>query len=204
MAAAVRLHLERISFMKKTLTLLALAALASLGAPAQAQTPTVRPFLGIGLTGGGEELASFLRTDGRTDTVTSGGLVEFKAGVDWHLSGPYSLRGSVGYHVDNSTANNGSFRFDRFPFELLGFWRGGNNFRLGGGLRQATSARTSGSGLASGLDRTFSASLGLVVEAEYFFSPGLSVSGRGVSETYRLNGVDFNGNHVGVGLNFYF
>jgi opacity protein-like surface antigen len=190
--------------MKKTLSLLALVALAALGAPAQAQTPSVRPFLGIGLTGGGEELASFDLSSGRTDTVTSGGLVEFKAGVDWHLSGPYSLRASVGYHVDDSTASNGSFRFERYPVELLGFWSGGNNFRLGGGLRQATAARTTGSGLASGLDASFSASLGLVVEAEYFFSPRVAVSGRGVMETYRVNRVDISGNHVGVGLNFYF
>ena len=91
-----------------------------------------------------QELVKNIR---RGDTVvTSGGLVEFKAGIDWHLAGPYSLRGSVGYHVDSATANNGSFRFERFPFELLGFWSASNNFRLGGGMRQATSARTSGSG----------------------------------------------------------
>jgi hypothetical protein len=71
-------------------------------------------------------------------------------------------------------------------------------------VRQATAARTTGSGLAGGLDATFSASLGLVVEAEYFFSPRVAVSGRGVMETYHVNRVDISGNHVGVGLNFYF
>jgi hypothetical protein len=191
----------------KTFGAAALAIVATLGAgrtAAQAQVPKVRPVLGMALTGGGEELVSFVRTSGSTDTVTTGGVIEFKAGVDVHLAGPYSLRGTVGYHVDSATANNGSFRFERFPFELLGFWSASNNFRLGGGMRQATSARTSGSGVGGGLDANFSASLGLVFEAEYFFTPGLSVSGRGVSESYRLNGTDFNGNHIGVGINFYF
>ncbi|MEY4749015.1 MAG: hypothetical protein RIQ60_1229 [Pseudomonadota bacterium] len=181
-----------------------LACLAASGGVAYAQAPSARPFLGMALTGGGEELASFSLTNGRTETVTTGGLLELKAGIDFQLAGPFSLRGSVGYHVDSSNASNGSFRFERFPFELLGFWSGSQNVRLGGGLRQASSARTSGTGLASGLNANFKASPGLVFEAEYFFSPGLSVSGRGVSETYRVNGADISGNHVGVGINFYF
>jgi hypothetical protein len=174
--------------------------------PAQAQSSglPVRPFVGIGLTGGGDELATVQFTDGSSDSISAGGLVEFKAGVDWRVAGPFSLRGSFGYHVDDSTARNGSLRFERFPLELLAFWHGSDRFRLGAGVRKATSARVSSSGQAGGINGNFSASLGTVFEGEYFYSPHMSVYGRGVAETYKINGFEFNGNHVGVGVNFYF
>ncbi|MFM2119623.1 MAG: hypothetical protein RL722_1091 [Pseudomonadota bacterium] len=183
------------------LTLLAAAAAFSL--PAQAQHAGAHPFFGFGLTGGGEDLASFQFSNGTTSTVTTGGLLEFKGGVEMHLSGPLSARVSLGYHVDNTNASNGSFRFERFPLEGLVFWQGAPNFRLGGGLRQAMSPRASGTGVASG-SATFSADLGGVVEGEYFFNPRTSLYGRAVFETYKVSGISLSGDHVGIGVNFYF
>jgi hypothetical protein len=190
--------------------LLAIASLlatlaATVATPAAAQSGLpVRPFVGMGLTGGGDELATVQFTDGSSKSISAGGLIEFKAGVDWRMAGPFSLRGSFGYHVDNTTASNGSMRFERFPLELLAFWHGSDRFRLGGGVRQATSARVTSSGQAGGINGNFTASLGTVFEGEYFFSPQMSVYGRGVAETYKINGFEFSGNHVGVGVNFYF
>ncbi|MFM2067724.1 MAG: hypothetical protein RLZZ584_2633 [Pseudomonadota bacterium] len=181
----------------------ALAGAAATPALAQSGLP-VRPFVGFGLTGGGDELATVRFTDGSSESISAGGLIEFKAGVDWRVAGPFSLRGSFGYHVDDSSARNGSMRFERFPLELLACWHGSDRFRLGAGVRQATGARLRSSGRAGGVDGDFTADPGTVFEGEYWFTPYMSVYGRGVAETYRISSLRFNGNHVGVGVNFYF
>jgi hypothetical protein len=116
----------------------------------------------------------------------------------------FSLRGSLGYHVASSTARNGSFRFERFPVELTGLFQASQRVRLGLGVRKATGARARSSGAASGLDADFTASTGALGEIEYFYSPNYSLYGRFVAETYSSQGVRYNGNHLGVGINFYF
>jgi hypothetical protein len=180
-----------------------------LAGPAVAQSPTytpvdIRPYFAVGLTGGGDEIATFDFTDGSTDTVNAGELVEFRAGLHWRIGDVFSLRGSLGYHVSGSTARNGSFRFERFPVELTGLFQVSQRLRLGLGVRQATSARTRSSGAAAGLNADFTASTGAVGELEYFFSPSYSLYGRVVAEKYTSQNIRYNGNHLGVGVNFYF
>ncbi|MEY2686751.1 MAG: hypothetical protein RL375_949 [Pseudomonadota bacterium] len=180
-----------------------------LAGSALAQSPgyapvDMRPFMAVGLTGGGDEIATFDFTDGSSETINAGELVELRAGVHWRLDDSFSLRGSLGYHVSSSTASNGSFRFDRFPVELTGLYQASQRLRLGLGVRKAMSARTHGSGAAAGLDGTFTASTGALGELEYFYSPNYSLYGRVVAETYTSQGVRYSGNHVGVGINIYF
>ncbi len=180
-----------------------------LAGPVVAQTTSytpvdIRPYLAVGLTGGGDEIATFDFTDGSSDTVNAGELVEFRAGLHWRISEMFSLRGSLGYHVASSTASNGSFRFERFPVELIGLIQASQRLRVGLGVRKATSARTRSSGAAAGLNADFTATTGAVGELEYFFSPNYSLYGRFVAEKYTSQNIRYNGNHVGVGVNFYF
>lgn len=180
-----------------------------LAGAAAAQTPgyapvDMRPYAAIGLTGGGDEIATFDFTDGSSDTVNAGELFELRAGVHWRIGEVFSLRGTLGYHVSGSTARNGSFRFERFPVELTGLFQVSQRLRLGLGVRQATGARTRSSGAAAGLNADFTASTGAVGELEYFFAPNYSLYGRVVAEKYTSQTIRYNGNHVGVGVNFYF
>ena len=49
------------------------AAVLCAGVGAQAQERNVRGVLGLGLTGGGDTLATVVYTDGSTDSIKSGG-----------------------------------------------------------------------------------------------------------------------------------
>ena len=185
-------------------------ALTSAGS-AQAQLVTtarsLHGFAGFGLMGGGKTLATVQYTNGDTAKVHSGGLVDFRIGMDWHTPGaPFALQASVGYFVDRNSATNGSVRFQRYPFELLGFGYIGEKVRLGGGLRATTGAKLTGNGFASGVGNTsFKTSPGLVLEGEYFATRYIGITGRFVTEKYKApNGAKISGDHIGARANFYF
>ena len=194
--------------------LIRIATLALAGAAAgtaQAQLVTtersLHGFAGFGLMGGGKTLATVQYTNGDTAKVRSGGLVDFRVGMEWRQPGaPLALQASVGYFVDRNSARNGSVRFERFPFELLGFGYVTEKLRLGGGLRATTGAKLTGSGFASNVGNTsFKTSPGLVLEGEYLVTRYLGFTGRFVTEKYKApNGTKISGDHVGARANFYF
>lgn len=190
--------------LKKTLLGFALA-LAALGA-AQAQTKPVHFIAGIGITGGGEKLATVRYTDGSTQDVRSGGLVHFYGGLEFNVAPDVLLQATVGYHVDSTTARNGDIEFERFPIEVLGQYALDRHLRLGGGLRFVPSAKLSSSGAASIGTADFDSHVGLVVEGEYLFTPVFGTKLRFVSEKYKpSNGApSINGDHVGLYASFHF
>lgn len=195
---------------KHGLVALALAATA-VGAQAQVQPAPVRPYLGFFLTGGGDTLASALVENGfgdvSTRSVKAGGLVDLKAGVEFLLNPAFSVRGTVGYHVDSVNADNGDITFSRVPFEVMAVFHPGEPLHLGVGMRIATGASLSGSGVASAPTIDFDADPGLVLEGEYQFSPMVGVAVRFVSERYKAKRPytgTADGNHVGIGLNLHF
>jgi hypothetical protein len=186
---------------------LALAAAGSTQAQPVTTARSLQGFVGFGLMGGGKTLATVQYTNGDTAKVHSGGLVDFRVGMDWHTPGsPFALQASVGYFVDRNSASNGSVRFQRYPFELLGYGYIGDKVRLGGGLRATSGAKLTGNGFASGVGNTsFKTSAGLVLEGEYLATRNIGITGRFVSEKYTApNGVKISGNHVGARANFYF
>lgn len=190
--------------MKKTI----LGALA-LAAAAAAQANDVTGFVGMAITGGGDTLVHVTYTNGDTQDIKSGGLVDLKGGFEYRQSGsPFALQGSIGYHVDRTAANNGNVRFERYPLELLGFYSVTESFRIGGGLRYALDPRVRSSGVASSSvgNADMSASAGAVLEGEYLFTPHFGLSLRAVSEKYKFDGsnVKVDGNHIGVRFSYYF
>lgn len=191
--------------MKKHI-LAGLALCAAAGA--QAAPGQWKGFVGIAVTGGGETLTEVPYDNGDVQDIRSGGLVDVKGGFEWRQSGsPFALQGSLGYHVDRSSASNGSVRFERFPIELLGFWDVAPNLRLGAGLRYAANARlrASGAGLQFASNSDLSASGGVVLEGEYLFSPHFGLSLRAVGERYKFdNGAKADGDHLGVRFSYYF
>lgn len=182
------------------------AALLSLAGSAFAQEIDVRPVLGMGVTFGGDNLATVQYTNGDTATLHAGGLVHLYGGVDIGFTPQVSAQLNVGYHVDNTTGSNGSLKFDRVPVELLGHYKLNDAFRLGLGARFVSSAKLSGSGVLNGIDGKFDSTTGTVLEGEYFFTRGWAVKGRYVSEKYKISGTNekVDGSHGGIYIAYYF
>lgn len=196
--------------MKKAAFTLAALAIASstyaqsVAAPAK----TVRGFVGIGASAGGDKLATAEYTNGDTASIRAGSGVYFTGGVDFRINEQFSAQTSVSFHVDDQTASNGSLQFHRFPIEALAFYHIDQQWKIGTGLRYVTGAKLSGSGVADFDDVKFDNTLSAVVEAEYLFTPQVSVKVRYVNEKFevksRFNQVDVKANHVGISGNYYF
>jgi hypothetical protein len=199
--------------MKKLILVLMAPFLAPLSAQAQTQTQTqtfdpatqpVRLLLGIGLSGGGDKLASGQYDDGSTVDIHAGGLVYLTAGIDYHIIPEFSLQGTINYHVDDQSAWNGDFRFERFPIELIGYYQPNPAFRVGGGIRYTMSPKLSSNGNAPEANASYDNTTSAVVEAEYFTDPNFGIKLRYVHETFKTRGREIDGSHVGISANFYF
>lgn len=199
--------------MKKIALAFALA-LASFGA-AQAQsfvqvqdvaTKPLRFVAGAGITYGGEHIVTARYTNGQTMDIDGGDSVALLVGLDYRINPQFSVQGTVGYHVDNAAGTDGDIRFERVPFELLGYYHASDKVRVGGGLRYVTATSLRTNGVADIGDYEFKNTTSAVAEIEYLYSPQLGFKLRYVNDKFKLR--DFNdtvrGDHVGALVNFYF
>lgn len=107
--------------------------------------------------------------------------------------------------MDQANAKNGDIKFQCFPVELIGYYHLRPSWRVGGGVRYATSPKLSSGGVAFSLDAKFDDSTSAVVEAEYFSSPNVGFKLRYVNEKYKSRGFeDVDSSHVGISANYYF
>lgn len=190
-------------------------------APSLPQAVVVRPrpvkfVVGIGMTGGGDRLATaevyrsyygyygFDEYDERN--IRAGQLVQLHAGIEWRVAPAVTMQALIGTHTDGASGWNGAIDFDRYPLELLGHFEFAPRWRAGGGLRYVFKNRLDGKGSMRDYDIKFKNSLGPVVEVEFLPLPWMGVKLRGVVERYkpRVGGESYNGNHVGIFANFYF
>ena len=156
------------------------ALLATIGA-AQAQTSPLHGLAGLGISAGGDNLATANYTNGHSQDIKAGSGVYFTVGANYRLNEQFSLQGTFNFHVDDTNATNGNIKFQRFPIELLGYYHVSNDWRIGGGLRYVMDPKLSSSGVASGMKRRY------------------------VKETFKATGYrDVNANHVGISGNYYF
>jgi hypothetical protein len=194
--------------MKKTF--LTVALLASLSAQAQtslsSQSQPLRGFIGMGVTAGGDDLATATYTNGRSADIKAGGGVVFTAGMDYRIGAQFSVQGSINFHVDNQTASNGDMRFQRYPVEVIGYFHPNEQWKVGGGIRYVSGAKLSSSGVASGIDARFKNTASAIFETEYLFAPSTGIKLRWVKEKFELkNGRgEVKGDHVGVLGAYYF
>lgn len=206
------MQLNRLHRFPRGLALAGLLGLASTvacaNAPAAGGGTGLRPLLGFGLTFGGETLVNVRYTDGSTTKVSSGGLMHLFFGAEYELPSMV-VQATVGYHVDDTNASNGSVKFARYPVELLALWKANDHWRVGAGLRSAENARVTSSGAArptvGGAD--FGSKLGFVLQAEYMYGGAAgrgSLYGRVVSEDYTVGRSTVDGNHAGIGFAFRF
>jgi hypothetical protein len=189
----------------KSIVITGLAALLASGG-ALAQQSSARGVFGIGLTTGGDTLASVVFTDGSTQDIKAGGLVHVFGGVEFRASQTVTMQLNVGYQIDDTGgASNGSLRFSRYPIEALAHVQLNPNFRLGGGARFVNNPKVAGSGVLSGINLEFDNTVGAVFEGEYLVTPNIGLKLRAVSEKYKPvgGGPSADGNHVGFYFSWY-
>lgn len=184
-------------------------------APAVAAAPAVqyeavgakplRFVLGAGITFGGDKLATAYYDDGDEVDLRAGDMVALVAGVDYRINQDFSVQGTVGYHVDRASADNGDMRFERIPFELLGYYHVNDKLRVGGGLRYVTGVKFRSSGAGDIGDYKFKDTTSPVAEIEYLFTPRMGLKLRYVNDEFKEKdyGGKVKGDHVGIFANFY-
>ncbi len=188
------------------ITALAAAALAPTLAHAGLDSDNpVHPLIGVALTGGGDKLASVEYVHGGSRSITAGGLVQLYGGVEYHEKGSsIGVQATLGYHFDNTSADNGSQRFQRFPVEVIALFNAAPKFRLGVGARYAMAAKFTSDGAGYVGNGDFKSQLGGLVMAEWLITQSMGLQLRYVHETYKLDGVSVDGSHGGLGFNYYF
>ena len=198
-------------------TALAACALAPLlahaGAGLDGDNP-IHPLVGIAVTGGGDKLSHIEYTNGMSEDITAGGLVQLYGGAEYHEKGsPYGLQATFGYHVDSADARNGHQKFSRWPIEVIGLVNATPKFRFGVGARYAASPKFTSSGAGYIGNADFTAQIGGLVMAEWLITPSMGLQLRFVDEHYKARGVASNGgtteyhidgSHGGLGFNYYF
>jgi hypothetical protein len=194
--------------MKKSLLVCALALTSVSSAYAQNQPNPLRFMVGIGLTAGGDNVATVQYTDGSSSNISAGTGVQMMTGLDYRIDQNFSAQATIGYQTQIAHASNGDLSFDRFPIELLGYYHINNQWRVGGGVRFVNSPKLNGSGAGAGYTEDYNSSTGFILEAEYFPMPRLGIKFRAVKQSYtpsgQYNAASINGDHAGVFADYYF
>jgi hypothetical protein len=194
--------------MKQIIALAALAASALAPTLAHAGLDSgnpVHPLVGIAITGGGDKLSTVDYTNGDSQDITAGGLVQLYGGVEFHQPGsPFAVQATFGYHVDSTHARNGNQQFSRWPIEAIALFNVAPKFRLGVGARYASSPKFTSDGAGHVGNADLKAQVGGILMGEWLFLPSMGVQLRYVHETYKLDGISIDGSHGGLGFNYYF
>ena len=199
--------------MKQLIAPLALAAAALVPTLAHAGLDSdnpIHPLIGVALTAGGDKLASVEYENGGSRSITAGGLVQVYGGIEYHVKdSPFGFQATLGYHFDNTSADNGSQRFQRWPVEAIALYSVTPQFRIGAGARYASSAKFTSDGAGYVGNADFTSRLGAILVGEWLITPSMGLQLRYVSEKYKVKGAtgsefDIDGSHGGVGFNYYF
>jgi hypothetical protein len=171
----------------------------------------------MGLTFGGDTVATAKYTDGSSKSIKGGGLYQLGLGGLYQFeSTPMALLLSANYHADSVTASNGDMSFHRYPVEILAYYTGKDRFRFGGGARIVTSPEASLTINGSTQKVTFDNTTGIVAEIGYRMAPRSWLNFRYVSEKYKVknytstSGITVpvsgttDGSHIGVNFTFEF
>ena len=204
--------------MKRPLTLASAMVLSSLTALSFAEDTTetseqtaksMEFVVAAGLTFGGDDIFDVEFTDGSSESIEAGGLFNAKAGIQYYFSdAPASLLGTVGYHFDSVSAQNGDATFSRFPIDLTAFYHfEEHRIGLGGSLHTGTELDIDFDPSVLGFGATngtidFDDALGLVLEYGYRFkNSGATIAVRAVQIDYKAstaNAAKISGDHIGL------
>jgi hypothetical protein len=210
--------MKRKNVMAITILMLGLASAIAV-ADESANAVEMKWLVGVGLTYGGDELAEVeLDFDGDSDDedLRAGELITIAAGTVVYLpQAALSLQMTIGYHFDEVSTDNGDITFERYPLELIPFYEF-RKHRIGAGLSYHLSPELDLKELG-GSKVEFDDALGWVMEYDFSFSGwrngGFVIGLRHLWIDYKVEKVDgrrvpggfeFDGNHVGVHVDYMF
>lgn len=175
----------------------------------------------IGLSLGGDTVATAYYSNGDSEELKAGGLIYGALGLGLDIPNtPVSLQVLGGFHFDQSTADNGEMTFERNTLDVQIFFRQGNH-RFGVGAVQHKAAEYVGKIDGQPDDRaTFDDASGLSLEYNYLpmsFNWPFKDSRAGFSvryvkidyeaKTYNgatvVNPLPISGNHIAAGVYLY-
>lgn len=164
----------------------------------------VRGTFGAGLTFGGDTLGTLLYNNGDTSDLKAGGLFHFYGGMILEKPrSPFMMKFAFGWHFDQVSAINSSATFDRYPLDIIPYFRS-NNIRMGAGLTYHMSPKADSSDFVNGSVVNFKNAAGLAVELgiNLGYSDMHWLDFRFVSIDYKYDDIatteTVNGSHVGV------
>ncbi|BDT70704.1 hypothetical protein os4_02110 [Comamonadaceae bacterium OS-4] len=209
----------------RSIAIAAIAIAITSSAAAQsrdASLPSASPWqffasFGYNLGDGSEEIikGNYVDTSGNKVgefSVKAGNGLAVAAGASYSITDKADVQFSIGHERASTHGSDGDFTFTRVPVELLGFYNVGDHWRLGGGLRLATSARLESFGSVAAVGNyTFSPKPGYVLEAQYLTKRNANPLGRfGISfklvdESFEYAPTNYTarGHHLGVSLVYY-
>jgi len=190
------------STIRKSLRVLAL--IFAVAAPLGSQAAEVRPVIKGGVDFGGETIATATFSGGSTESIKANEGAYVGGGVSIILdSKNVEIETTLSVKYTSITASNGDITWTRYPLEVLAFYRM-PKFRLGGGLTYHLSPKLKASGAAGNFNVNVDDALGLVLQADYLFTPKFSVGARYTILEYKANGVPAKSDGVGITIGFIF
>jgi hypothetical protein len=161
-----------------------------------------------GMDLGGDELAHAYFTNGNTDKIHAGEMLGVAGGGVYSPS-PFTQPGletelTLGWKFDSITGKNGSIDWDRYPLEVLEFYRV-STWRFGGGLTYHMNPTLTSDGVAANIGTvSFDDALGVVGEIDYLTDTGLLIGGRLTMIDYKARNQTVSGNSIGVNVGYRF
>lgn len=154
----------------------------------------------IGLTFGGDTLATATFTNGDSKSIKAGELFQIGLGALYQFDNmPLALSLTANYHFDSVTASNGDMKFKRYPVEMLAYYSGMEKFRVGAGMRMVQSPEITLS--MNGVSQTYKYdnATGFVLETGFKMDKSSWLNLRYVSEQYKANNLlTKSGSHFGL------
>jgi len=202
--------------MKKVLMACAISMALSGSAFAQSVPNPLHFMVGVGLTAGGQNVATASYTNGSTNNISAGTGAQLMTGLDYRLNTDVSFQATVGYRARFAVGSNGNASFNRYPIDLLAYYNVDPKWRIGAGVEYIRHPSLSASGAISYLNEDFKNTTGFILETEYFPTPNLGIKFRAVKESYTpvasqsnyengyTNTDSISGNHVGIFSDYYF
>ena len=176
-----------------------------------ASASIVSPAMTLGAEFGGEKIVDVVYADGSRSDIEAGRGLFLSGGVVINLSETiphtFETQLTAGFKFTSTKqASNGEVSFNRWPIELLTFYRNTERyFRFGGGVVYQVSNELKGTNAAANATASLKNATGLVLEVDWFVGAqhDLVVGARYTAISYQAqNSSSVSGNSYGLVMTF--
>ncbi len=156
----------------------------------------------FGVYGGGDKLAGATFTNGSSESIHAGGLLDLSVGVRFDVADNLETQFTIGYRFDSIDATNGSIEWTRVPLEGKIFYLA-DDFRIGGGFTYHLNPTLEGDGVATS-KFDFDNATGFVFEVDYLGWQQVFLGLKLTSIDYEVDNITVDGNSTGLIVGFRF